>query len=52
MHFQGDAEYLRYHRLQEFDRAMHHVEETYGVSIDAVLFAIGLSKMYELCTIS
>ncbi|CAI0407522.1 unnamed protein product, partial [Linum tenue] len=28
----GDAEYLRYHGLQEFDRAMHHLEGTYGVS--------------------
>jgi 1,4-alpha-glucan branching enzyme len=26
----GDAEYLRYHGMQEFDRAMQHLEETYG----------------------
>ncbi|KFK36343.1 hypothetical protein AALP_AA4G110200 [Arabis alpina] len=26
----GDAEYLRYHGLQEFDRAMQHLEENYG----------------------
>ncbi|XP_009143587.1 1,4-alpha-glucan-branching enzyme 2-1, chloroplastic/amyloplastic [Brassica rapa] len=26
----GDAEYLRYHGLQEFDRAMQHLEEKYG----------------------
>lgn len=29
---QGDAEYLRYHGMQEFDRAMQHLEDTYGVS--------------------
>lgn len=32
MKFQADAEYLRYHGLQEFDRAMQHLEETYSVS--------------------
>ncbi|KAL7137419.1 hypothetical protein ABFS83_10G091000 [Erythranthe nasuta] len=26
----GDAEYLRYHGLQEFDQAMQHLEENYG----------------------
>lgn len=26
----GDAEYLRYHGMQEFDRAMQHLEEIYG----------------------
>ncbi|KAK9723834.1 hypothetical protein RND81_05G028700 [Saponaria officinalis] len=26
----GDADYLRYHGLQEFDRAMQHLEGTYG----------------------
>ncbi|KAK4481160.1 hypothetical protein RD792_012041 [Penstemon davidsonii] len=26
----ADAEFLRYHGLQEFDRAMQHLEETYG----------------------
>nr|AHW50661.1 starch branching protein II [Lens culinaris] len=26
----GDAEYLRYHGMQEFDRAMQHLEERYG----------------------
>ncbi|KAL8526296.1 hypothetical protein ACS0TY_015495 [Phlomoides rotata] len=26
----GDAEYLRYHGLQEFDRAMQHLEEEYS----------------------
>lgn len=30
---QGDAEYLRYHGLQEFDRAMQHLEERFGVSL-------------------
>ncbi|XP_077235855.1 1,4-alpha-glucan-branching enzyme 1, chloroplastic/amyloplastic isoform X2 [Tasmannia lanceolata] len=25
----GDADYLRYHGMQEFDRAMQHLEETY-----------------------
>ena len=29
---QGDAEYLRYHFMQEFDRAMQHLEEAFGVS--------------------
>lgn len=28
---QGDADYLRYHGLQEFDVAMQHLEGTYGV---------------------
>lgn len=28
---QGDADYLRYHGMQEFDQAMHHLEERYGV---------------------
>jgi hypothetical protein len=32
MRAQGDAEYLRYHGMQEFDRAMQHLEEIYGVS--------------------
>ncbi|KAH9616881.1 hypothetical protein KSS87_007029 [Heliosperma pusillum] len=27
---QGDADYLRYHGLQEFDQAMQHLEGTYG----------------------
>ncbi|KAG6596555.1 1,4-alpha-glucan-branching enzyme 1, chloroplastic/amyloplastic, partial [Cucurbita argyrosperma subsp. sororia] len=26
----GDAEYLRYHFMQEFDRAMQHLEEAFG----------------------
>ena len=53
MHFQGDAEYLRYHGLQEFDQAMHHVEETYGVSIDALFhLLLGHRKCMNLCTIS
>ncbi|KAL5060200.1 hypothetical protein RYX36_031804 [Vicia faba] len=26
----GDADYLRYHGMQEFDRAMQHLEERYG----------------------
>ncbi|CAN6438715.1 unnamed protein product [Victoria cruziana] len=26
----GDADYLRYHGMQEFDRAMQHLEEKYG----------------------
>lgn len=30
---QGDADYLRYHGMQEFDRAMQHLEEKYGVCI-------------------
>lgn len=30
---QGDAEYLRYHGMQEFDQAMQHLEESYGVSL-------------------
>lgn len=29
----GDAEYLRYHGMQEFDRAMQHLEERYGFMI-------------------
>ncbi|GMP50010.1 hypothetical protein CsSME_00016796 [Camellia sinensis var. sinensis] len=27
----GDADYLRYHGMQEFDQAMQHLEEAYGV---------------------
>lgn len=34
---QADADYLRYHGLQEFDRAMHHLEETYSVSFVALV---------------
>ncbi|KAM0841117.1 hypothetical protein ACQ4PT_059223 [Festuca glaucescens] len=26
----GDADFLRYHGMQEFDQAMHHLEERYG----------------------
>ncbi|KAG6771784.1 hypothetical protein POTOM_023176 [Populus tomentosa] len=26
----GDADYLRYHGMQEFDQAMQHIEEIYG----------------------
>ncbi|XP_038978057.1 1,4-alpha-glucan-branching enzyme 2-2, chloroplastic/amyloplastic-like, partial [Phoenix dactylifera] len=26
----GDADYLRYHGMQEFDQAMQHLEEKYG----------------------
>ncbi|KAF2289746.1 hypothetical protein GH714_038449 [Hevea brasiliensis] len=26
----GDADYLRYHGMQEFDKAMQHLEEAYG----------------------
>lgn len=33
MYNQGDAEYLRYRGLQEFDQAMQHLEEKYGVCI-------------------
>jgi hypothetical protein len=31
LHWQGDADYLRYHGMQEFDQAMQHLEEKYGV---------------------
>lgn len=37
---QGDAEYLRYHGMQEFDRAMQHLEERYGVSFQILLSTI------------
>lgn len=30
---QGDADYLRYRGMQEFDRAMQLLEEKFGVSI-------------------
>jgi len=30
----GDADYLRYHGMQEFDRAMQHLEEKYGFMTD------------------
>ena len=29
---QGDADYLRYRGMQEFDQAMQHLEERFGVS--------------------
>jgi 1,4-alpha-glucan branching enzyme len=32
IHTQGDAEFLRYRGMQEFDQAMQHLEETHGVS--------------------
>ena len=28
---QGDADYLRYRGMQEFDQGMQHLEEIYGV---------------------
>lgn len=31
LYAQGDADYLRYRGLQEFDRAMHHLEESHNV---------------------
>lgn len=30
---QGDADYLRYRGLQEFDRAMQYIEERYEVCV-------------------
>lgn len=30
---QGDADYLRYRGMQEFDQAMQHLEERFGVSL-------------------
>ncbi|KAG2658806.1 hypothetical protein PVAP13_1KG309905 [Panicum virgatum] len=30
----GDADYLRYHGMQEFDQAMQHLEEKYGFMTD------------------
>lgn len=48
MYVQGDAEYLRYHGLQEFDRAMQHLEEKYGVCIYCTKFKLILfSYMYR-----
>ena len=38
MYMQGDADYLRYNGLQEFDRAMQHLEERYGVCISCSEF--------------
>ena len=37
---QGDAEYLRYHGMQEFDQAMQHLEAKYGVSIDGAYYIV------------
>ncbi|WZZ92365.1 hypothetical protein YC2023_120944 [Brassica napus] len=34
----GDADYLRYHGLQEFDRAMQNLEEKYGFMTSEHLF--------------
>ncbi|KAK9156687.1 hypothetical protein Scep_003261 [Stephania cephalantha] len=31
----GDADFLRYHGMQEFDQAMQHVEEKYGVVLNS-----------------
>lgn len=36
--YQGDADYLRYHGLQEFDQAMQHLEEIYVVSTITIIF--------------
>ena len=47
---QGDAEYLRYHGMQEFDRAMQHLEETYGVS--SVKRVHVLNYLGQRCAIS
>lgn len=33
---QGDADYLRYRGMQEFDRAMQHLEESFGVSFSVL----------------
>lgn len=32
LYFQGDADYLRYRGMQEFDQAMQHLEGKYEVS--------------------
>lgn len=38
MYIQGDADYLRYRGMQEFDQAMQHLEEKYGVCIPCTEF--------------
>ncbi|CAN6238294.1 unnamed protein product [Urochloa humidicola] len=40
----GDADYLRYHGMQEFDRAMQHLEEKYGFMTDEHQF---ISRKHE-----
>lgn len=48
---QGDAEYLRYHGMQEFDRAMQHLEESYGVSLSFAImrFLLFAADAYIFC---
>jgi predicted 3-demethylubiquinone-9 3-methyltransferase (glyoxalase superfamily) len=46
---QGDAEYLRYHGMQEFDRAMQHLEERYGVSFQILLSTILYVNEMPIC---
>jgi len=43
---QGDADYLRYRGMQEFDRAMQHLEEKFGVSLLIVMSLISYSMNY------
>ena len=44
---QGDADYLRYQGMQEFDQAMQHLEEKFGVSLH-FLPASPISHVNEL----
>ncbi|KAK6139989.1 hypothetical protein DH2020_026263 [Rehmannia glutinosa] len=46
---EGDAEYLRYHGLQEFDRAMQHLEEKYGVCISFTEFLNSNDLFFVKC---
>lgn len=40
MYKQGDADYLRYRGLQEFDQAMQHLEDKYGVCLMCTKYRI------------
>ena len=43
----GDADYLRYRGMQEFDQAMQHLEAKYGVSIDGAYYFVVLYVLMD-----
>jgi len=43
---QGDADYLRYRGMQEFDQAMQHLEEKFGVSVGISMSVISYLMNY------
>ena len=45
---QGDAEYLRFLGLQNFDEAMQHLEETYAVGVTDPLSSFSLTHFLSI----